>query len=70
MGAGTNAYILGAGSMRGCLANLSPPPPTVAEFGIAISGIPNWITEFPALERVLAYLKKPLAGLGLEAIWS
>ena len=70
MSASITAYILGAGSTRGTLANLSPPPPTAAEFGAIISGIPNWNTDFPALERVAAYLKRPLARLGLEAIWS
>jgi len=70
MSAGITAYILGAGSTRGTLANLSPPPPTAAEFGATISGISGWETEFPALEQVAEHLDRPLAKLGLEAIWS
>jgi len=70
VGAGINAYILGAGSTRGTLANLSFPPPTAAGFGATISRISGWRTEFPALEQVAEYLERPLAGLGLEAIWS
>jgi hypothetical protein len=66
-----NAFFLGAGASRGTLCKSPNYPPTAAEFGRELcSRVSNWQTEYRHLRGVAKCLKKPLAKLDLESIWT
>jgi len=61
------AYILGAGSTLGTLSGLSAPP-TSSGFGASFAGRSD--PDFELLAHVGSHLRRPLAELGLDEIWS
>lgn len=63
-------FILGAGASRGVLSG-NDVVPTSAEFGKILCHVkPNWITEYPALFKVVEHLGLCTKDWRLEPVWS